>query len=73
MLYHLAPVPGVITGSDLRVRTGAAFVLEQHIIQTVLIERRIQVDQVHAIVFDAAPQNIQIIAVVKRIFHETLP
>lgn len=37
--------------------------LEQHVIGGIRVKGRVQVDQVHRLVFDLAPQDIQIVAV----------
>lgn len=57
------PVPGVLEGSDLGLSLLAAFVLKQNVIRAVRVERRIEVDQVHALVVDVIPQYREVIAV----------
>ncbi len=65
MLRAFAPVPRVVKCFNLRVRFRAALVLEQHVVRTIRVERRIEIDQVNAFIRDMLAQDGQIVAVEK--------
>ena len=74
-LHHLPeealiPVPGIVKRVDLRFALHAALVLEQHRIRPVAVERRVQVDQVHALVRNILLQNFQVIAIEQGVFRD---
>ncbi len=48
----LVPVPRILESLDLRLRAFARRCLEQHIVRGVRVERRVEIDQVDAFVFD---------------------
>ena len=61
-----APVPGVVERLDLLAGGAARLVAEEHIVAGVGVERRIQVDQVHAGVGDLLAEHGEIVAVEER-------
>jgi hypothetical protein len=65
----VVPVPGVIKRLNLRGALGAARAFKQHVIAGVGIERRVQIDQVNALIADAVAQNLQVVAVIQMIGH----
>jgi hypothetical protein len=56
-------MPGVIERGDLRLGVCAAFILEQHIVRTVGIERGVEVNQVHALAGDVVAEDREVVAV----------
>ena len=61
-----APVPGVVECLDLLAGGAARLVAEEHIVAGVGVERRIQVDQVHAGVGNLLAEHGEIVAVEER-------
>ena len=66
------PMPRVLERGYLRLGLRARFVLEQHVVIAVGIERRVQIDQVNRLVLDVVPQDIQIVAVVESVHGKKL-
>jgi len=66
------PLPSVFEGLDLRAGLAAVFLREEHVIGGVGIEGRVEVDQVHTLVLDVAPQDIEVIAVVEGVHLDLL-
>ena len=56
-----APVPGVVEGGDLGRRLLAALFGEQDVIRGVRVERRVEVDQVDALVLDLLAQDAEVV------------
>lgn len=56
-------VPRVVKGGDLCLGRHTALVLEQHVVTAVGVERRVQVDQIHALIDDVLAQDGQVVAV----------
>src|SRR5665213_809115 len=69
VLGLLPPMPGIFEGFDLRLRLRPRRRAEQHIVGRLRIERRVEVDQIDALAGDAVAQNVQVIAVIKRVRH----
>ncbi len=62
-------MPGVLERFDLRVRVLPLRRLEKDIVIGVRIERRVEIDEVHAFIRDMLAQNMQIVAEVERVGH----
>ena len=60
-----AAVPGILERLHLRVTVVAVRRLEQQIVIGVGIERRIEIDEIDALVFDVLTQNGKIVAIKK--------
>ena len=71
-LGTVIPVPGVIKRLDLRGGFRPGRSLEQDIIRRVGIERRVEVDQVNAVISDAVAQHAQVIAAIQMIHARPL-
>ena len=63
LLGGVAPMPGVVKGDNLRLGIVPAFVPEQHVVGAVGVERRVEVNQVHAFGRDILAQDGQIVAI----------
>ncbi len=57
------PVPGIAEGFDLRRRFFAGRRLEKHIVGSVGVKRRVEIDQIDAFIRDAVAQDVEIVAV----------
>ena len=67
LLGREVPVPCVFERRDLRFAVTARFVAKQHVVITITIKRRIEIDEIDGLVFDVVPQYLEIIAVVKSV------
>ena len=56
-------MPGIVKGLDLRLALMPVRRLEQQIVIGVGIERRIEIDEIDALVFDVLAQNGKIVAI----------
>jgi len=65
LLRLVPPVPSVLESGDLGVRVMAVGGLEQHVVGGLGVERRVQVDEIHARGRDAFPQDSEIVAKVE--------
>ena len=87
-LHHLVerllgawrPVPSIVEGLDLRLRLVPVRRLEKHVIGRVRIERRIEIDEINALVGDVVAQDGEVVAIIERVAarlaahrHSTLP
>ena len=61
----LVPVPSILEGFDLGSGARAVLLLEEDIVGLIAVEGRIQIDQIHRVVGNVAPQNIQVVAVIE--------
>ena len=66
---RVVPVPGILERLDLRVAVVAFGRFEQDVVVGVRIERRIEIDQVHALVLYVIAQDVEIVAVIERVGH----
>jgi hypothetical protein len=64
-------LPGIVERFDAGVRASTGRRAKQHVVAGVRIERRIEIDQVHARIGDVLAQNFEIVAVVERVRHST--
>lgn len=69
VLRLVVPVPRILERLDLRVGAVPGLRLEQNVVVGVRVERRVEVDEIDALVRDAVVQDLQIVAVVKLV-HE---
>ncbi len=67
LLGRLVSVPAIAKGFDLRLALVPVRRLEKHIIIRVGIERRIEIDEIDALVFDVLAQNGKVVAIKKRV------
>ncbi len=65
----VVPVPRILERLDLRVAVRALGRLEQDIVIGVRIERRVEIDKVHAFVSDMFAQHVQIVAIIELVGH----
>ena len=63
----VVPVPGILERLDLRVAVVAFGRFEQDVVVGVRIERRVEVDQVHAFGAHVIAQDVEIVAVIERV------
>ena len=61
----LVPMPGVVEGMNLGGGPFAARLLEQNVVRGVGVERRVEVDEIDALIRDVLPQDVQVIAKVE--------
>src|SRR4051794_18200246 len=66
-------MPSVLECLDLRVGALARRSLEQHVVIGLAVERRVEIDQVDALVRDLAAQYVEVVAVIKCVRHPWLP
>ena len=64
---RVVPVPGILERLDLRVAVVAFGRFEQDVVVGVRIERRVEVDQVHAFGAHVIAQDVEIVAVIERV------
>jgi hypothetical protein len=60
------PVPRVLEGADLAGGVGAVFLVEEGVVALGGVEGRVQIDEVHGLVFEVTAQDVEVVAVVKR-------
>ena len=72
-LGAVVPVPGVVEGLDLGGALIALRPLEKDVVGGVRIERRVEIDQVDALVPDAVAQHLEVVAIVKVVAHPPVP
>jgi hypothetical protein len=70
-LGFIAPMPSVLEGFNLGARFLAGGATKQNVVRGLTVEWRIEVNQIHALIVNAAAQNVEIVAVVKPI-HRSL-
>src|SRR5208283_4073819 len=68
----LSPVPGVLERSDLRAGLLASGTLEEHVVGGLAVERRIEVNQVNALVVNAAAQDVEVVAIVEPVHDRAI-
>jgi hypothetical protein len=66
---RLVPVPCVLEGHDLRRRPRAVLLGKEHIVILIALEGRIEIDQIHRLILQVAPQDVEIVAVIECVFH----
>lgn len=62
------PLPGVGEGLDLGRGFGAVLFVEQDVVVTVAVERRVEVDQIDGFGSDVPSKHIEVVAVEELIF-----
>ena len=68
------PMPRVVERLNLRRRLGAILLGEQDVVRRVRVEWRIEVDEVHGLIGDVTPQDIEVVAVVEGVVgHAVTP
>ena len=65
-------MPGVLESSDLRSGFLTGRTLEEHVVRGLAVERRVEIDQVHALAVNAAAQDIQVVAVVEAVHDRVI-
>src|ERR1035441_7821757 len=60
------PMPGVLESLNLAGRICAVLLVEECVVVLGRIERGVQIDEVHRFVLQIPPQDVQIVAVIKR-------
>src|SRR3989337_1877050 len=63
----LVPLPGILARFDLGGGTLAGTLRKQNVVILIALKRWIEIDQIHGLVFDVTPQNIEIVAVIERV------
>jgi hypothetical protein len=53
---------------NLRAGLGAVFLGEENVVVLAGVERRVEIDQIDALVFDVAAENFEIVAVIELVF-----
>lgn len=48
-------------------RQLAILLCEQHVVISLGVERRVKIDEVYRLIFDVAPQDVQIVAVLQMV------
>jgi len=61
----VAPVPGVVERLDLRLRPRAGRRAEQDIVGGLRVERRVEINEVHASGIDMFAQYVEVVAIVQ--------
>src|SRR5450432_1552130 len=69
-LRFVSPVPCILEGLNLRAGPLTGGSAKQYVVRRLAVERRIEVDEVRALIVDSAPQNSEVVAVVELI-HES--
>jgi hypothetical protein len=67
-LRFLRPLPCVLERRDLRRRLRAALLLKQNVIVCRAVKRRVEVDQVNALIRHVVAQDVQVVAEEKLVF-----
>ena len=68
LLGRPVPVPGVLEGRDLRLRTLPTLLPEEHVVSPVRVKRRVEVDEVNRLIGHVLAQNRQVIAIEQCVF-----
>ena len=58
-------MPSVFERRDLRFAVAARLVPKQHVVVSVGIERRVEIDQIDRLILDVVAKDLQIVAVVE--------
>src|ERR1035437_8057488 len=62
----ISPVPGVLKRLNLSAGLFASRALEKDVVRRLAVEGRVEVDEIYALIVNAAPQDREIVAVVDR-------
>jgi hypothetical protein len=61
------PLPGILERLDLRRSLRAVTLGEQDVVAGVGIERRIEVDEIDALIGDVSPEHVEVVAVIEQV------
>ena len=59
-------MPGVLEGVNLAGGVGAVFFVEESVVVLGGIEGRIEINEVHGLVLEVTPEDVEVVAVIKR-------
>jgi len=62
------PLPRVLERVNLRARLRAILLRKQNVVILARIERRIEVDEIDALILDIALKNVVVVAVIETVF-----
>jgi hypothetical protein len=58
------PLPSILEGMNLGARLRAVLLGEEDVVILAGVERRVKIDEIDGLVFDVAPENIEVISVI---------
>ena len=64
----VVPLPGVLEGVNLGAGLGAVLFGEEDVVVLAGVEGRVEINQINSLVLDVAPEDVEIVTVVERVF-----